>query len=263
MPFPHTEREIYEVNTLADVVCQLRFPTILEISTKDPADFQNEIRTTFPIYKKDVGADASAIPPELATLLKQLPVQIATTPVHRFMTPDEQWIVSLSNEFLSLNAQNYVRWEDFSGYFTAARTALERIHAPAFYSRVGLRYQNHIDRVDFNMREVPWSQLLQPSILNLMSDEHVGSEVIGAITQALIRIDTVVGGRVGLRHGIVEQGPDRDDGYLIDADFFTAERTTSDAVDQVLRTFNQLAGDLFRWAVTPELRNALRPQQVQ
>ena len=41
---------IYEKHQLVETICQLRFPTILSIDAKEPADFQDRIRADFPRY---------------------------------------------------------------------------------------------------------------------------------------------------------------------------------------------------------------------
>ena len=41
---------VYEKNQLVETICQLRFPTILSIDTREPADFQDRIRAEFPRY---------------------------------------------------------------------------------------------------------------------------------------------------------------------------------------------------------------------
>ena len=50
--FSKTERTVYRQNPLAEVICQLRFPTILAIGAKDPVDFQDAIRDVFPQYQR-------------------------------------------------------------------------------------------------------------------------------------------------------------------------------------------------------------------
>jgi hypothetical protein len=40
MEFPEAERVIYSRNPLAEVACQLRFPRILALDERIPADFQ-------------------------------------------------------------------------------------------------------------------------------------------------------------------------------------------------------------------------------
>lgn len=46
MLFPPTQRVIYHKNPLVEVVCQLRFPTILKIDAEIPVAFQEAVRST-------------------------------------------------------------------------------------------------------------------------------------------------------------------------------------------------------------------------
>ena len=48
--FSTEPRVTYRKNQLGEVICQLRFPTILSINTTEPADFQEMIRSDFPKY---------------------------------------------------------------------------------------------------------------------------------------------------------------------------------------------------------------------
>jgi hypothetical protein len=43
-PFPESERIIYAKNPLESVICQLRFPAILKISSEPPVEFQETLR---------------------------------------------------------------------------------------------------------------------------------------------------------------------------------------------------------------------------
>ena len=44
-------RYAYGKSQLIEVICQLRFPTILSIDTREPADFQETVRAAFPRYQ--------------------------------------------------------------------------------------------------------------------------------------------------------------------------------------------------------------------
>ena len=50
--FADRERYLYRKRQLVEVICQLRFPTILSISAREPAEFQEGIRQDFPQYKR-------------------------------------------------------------------------------------------------------------------------------------------------------------------------------------------------------------------
>ncbi|MCX6020148.1 MAG: TIGR04255 family protein, partial [Chloroflexi bacterium] len=81
MLFPDSERVIYGRNPLVEVICQIRFPTILRISEGNLSDFQDKIRIEYPLYgiqpPEINNADA---PPELASLMQRLNILGASRP---------------------------------------------------------------------------------------------------------------------------------------------------------------------------------------
>ena len=52
MLFSDRPRTHYEKTLAHEVICQLRFPTILSINNVEPADFQERIREDFPQYAR-------------------------------------------------------------------------------------------------------------------------------------------------------------------------------------------------------------------
>lgn len=254
MPVPKTPRVVYAHNPLVEVICQLRYPTILEIASVPPADFQSKVREQYPLYQRD---DQLNAPPELREVLKQIPVQIQTQPVHRFAAEDESRTISLSTEFIAVSTSEYKRWEGFYTELKRAQTALEGVYHPPFYTRIGLRYRDLVDRAEIDLRGTSWNELLRGTFLGLLGADEVRSQVLQVNTHILLDIPEVPGGKAAIQHGIVKRGPDQDDAYLIDVDYFTEERSTGDGVEHILRTFNEVAGDLFRWAVTEQLSDAL------
>ena len=61
MLFSKHPRTLYGNAPVHEVICQLRFPTILSINNTEPADFQEAIRDAFPRYVKR----QEAAPPQL------------------------------------------------------------------------------------------------------------------------------------------------------------------------------------------------------
>src|SRR5713101_5111014 len=115
MPFPETNRIIYEKSPLVDVVCQLRFPTILKIEAEQPVRFQEYVRADYPILKQMPPVDlSSGLPTEVAKLFSgQFPgVRLA----YDFGSSDELWKVNLTNDFLALICTKYERWEGFKAH---------------------------------------------------------------------------------------------------------------------------------------------------
>jgi uncharacterized protein (TIGR04255 family) len=252
MPFPHVDRFIYDKNPLVEVICQFRFPEILAIEARPPVDFQEQIRNKFPIYEK---ASDPPLPAEIRTLFGEGPGKL----VHKFITDDKGWEITLSNNFLALTANSYKSYEPFKENAIMAVKALKSVYAPAFLSRIGLRYKDLIIRSDIGMKGRNWAELLKPSIISELKDPDVGQEIRNLQKKVLIEVE---GGHVQLIHGFVAKNDNNEQCYLIDADFYSQERTEVDNGIAILNKFNELARRLLRWAIEDELHKGMAPKKI-
>lgn len=261
MPFPESKRVIYRNNPLTEVICQLRFPTILEISSEDPADFQKRVRAKYPLYSRD--DPGILLPKEISGLLAGLPIpRRAEDLTHKFLTEDSKKFISLNREFLAVTDKEYRRWEQFRQDIQLAQEALEGVYHPAFYSRIGLRYKDMIDKNRLGLKDDAWDSLVNPSFIGMLGASQLRDKVQEIRSEVLIRLDDIPGSFVRIRHGLTGSSEDRTEAYLIDVDFFTEDRRAIGNVSHVLATFNRMAGNLFRWAITPRLQSALEPTDV-
>lgn len=263
MPFPESDREIYERNPLKEVICQFRFPTILQITAEIPTAFQNEIRKEYPIYTEQP-PEISA-PPEIASLIKSLPIPKGIQqPVHKFSNEDETRFISLNQGFLGFSDRDYRRWESFKDSVQAAEEAFRLVYEPAFYTRIGLRYRDVIDREELELSKNPWRDLLNSSLIGTLGADGFSEEEIGEVqSQILLRLQEVPGGVVRIQHGLNKLPDTQESVYLIDSDFYLdRQRSNPDHAFETLGKFNRLGGRLFRWAITPELRRALGPSSI-
>lgn len=265
MLFPETERVLFDINPLIEVLCQLRFPTILEISAGEPVDFQNKIRGSYPIYEREEAMPLpKEVPEELSTLMTRLrPTRPTESIIHRFLTEDSERFISINSEFLALTERDYHRWEGFHRELQDVQLKLAETYKPAFYSRIGLRYQNVIDRKAINLEHEPWSSLINPSLIGLLGADDVRDGVAEIATAVSMTVDEIPGAFVKLRHGLVKHKKEGHEAYRIDSDFFVEGRKENEDVGPILACFNRLAGDLFRWAASERLTAALKPVAIR
>jgi uncharacterized protein (TIGR04255 family) len=256
MPFPESPRVVYKSNPLLQVICQLKFPTILEINTTGAAAFQREIRKEYPHYS---GAER-VVPESAMGLLKQLSiVPPAAATEHRFKTEDGTRELVLTSAFLAISTTSYARWEPFLAAIVKAQTALEAACEPSFYSRVGLRYINLIYRRDLELGNAPWSELLNPELGGMLSG-NLKDSVEDASSETLIKNGDSA--YIKLRSGLARTEDRKDEvGFLIDADLFTAQKEDGKNVSRTLSEFHRTAGHLFRWAIRRPLHAAFRPER--
>ena len=269
MPFPRSDREIYSQNPLEQVICQLRFPTILNISAQPPAKFQQEIRGSYPLYHEnrrpnipDLPAEIrDAVPPEIRNAWPgfgspEVPV------TYTFQTADETRAVQLTQDSVAVSESRYDQWDGFRTEIEHVENILREIYSPAFYTRIGLRYRDVLDRRRYGFDGIPWAALLNPSFLGVLGAGEIAQDVQHSQTQVLLSIPDVDGGYVLLQHGLTV-GEDESSIYLIDADFYTQDRCDHDAAITTANKFNRWAGHLFRWIIRNPLRAAMVPRAAE
>jgi uncharacterized protein (TIGR04255 family) len=260
MPFPESERVVYEKNPLEEVICQLRFPAILKIETEKPAAFQDRVRERYPCYKETAAVLVpSAVPEEVAQwLTKGLPSAVGKV-AYRFASADESWALALNRDFLALTANNYTRWEEFKDRLDLALGALTDIYAPPFYERIGLRYRNVIHRSRIGMgEEIKWAELIRPEIAGVLVHPDLGDEVEEASHEIAFRLPDSKG-HVRVRYGLAKHKPTGESCYVIDFDLFDSKQTGIADATRKLDFFHHQGRLLFRWCITDRLHNALGP----
>jgi uncharacterized protein (TIGR04255 family) len=71
--FPEAPRVIFRKKPSEEVICQLRFPTILRISAEPPATFQERIRLHYPTFQEKPSIEFFApLAPEMARSVQNL-----------------------------------------------------------------------------------------------------------------------------------------------------------------------------------------------
>ena len=138
--FSNDERVIYAKRQLVEVICQLRFPTILSIDTREPADFQETVREAFPRYQCQV---------ETIPGVNGAPNRTINN--HTFLSEDGGYKLSLTKDFIALSTMRYTHWEDFAARLDEPLGQFIKIYRPACFDRVGLRFVNAFSREQLDL----------------------------------------------------------------------------------------------------------------
>ncbi|HVS34029.1 MAG TPA: TIGR04255 family protein, partial [Gemmataceae bacterium] len=163
MAFPEHERVVYERNTLEEVSCQVRFPTILSIDAAAPAAFQEAVRAELPLYEAKSSIKLPAGVPAVIAQRVERDLSLVGTKSYAFSTEDRLLTLALSKEGLSLVCRKYERWEPFRKHMQRALASLVSHYNPSFFTHVCVRYKNSIRRKPLGIPEdTPWSKLIQP-----------------------------------------------------------------------------------------------------
>ena len=258
MLFAPYERLQYARSPLVEVICQLRFPTILSIGANEPAAFQDAVRKDFPRY----AARQEQVPPKVvkkgnATALEpQKPI----TNYH-FVSEDGRWKLNLTQNFIALSTLSYQRWEDFAARLDQPLAQFIQIYQPAFFERLGLRYVNAISRQRLGLEDQLWDDLIRDHYVGILGQPDVEET---EITKCSLDVETpLVGGYRMKLHagpGLIGGGKaDKEVKFILDSDFSASGQLTADSVPAKLEDMHRFALCLFRGAITDELHQAMGP----
>jgi uncharacterized protein (TIGR04255 family) len=258
MLFPDKPRVVYGKKPTEQVICQLRFPTILRIDTEPPVTFQDRVRDQYPVLieKKH---EFLPIPKEMIGLFGA-DFRFGK-PSFDFISADEKWKLTLAADFLSLSTSDYERWEIFREHLVTPFQALIEIYKPPFFTRIGLRYRDVIQKTVLNLADVSWDELLNPAVAGALSVKEIASAVMHVAKDITFSLPAN-SGQLRVRHGLGKRDEGEEMCYVIDADFFTDARKEVQYAQTTLDTYHTEARLLFQWCITDKLHNALDPKPV-
>jgi uncharacterized protein (TIGR04255 family) len=256
--FPNSPRVIYKSTPLTNVVCQIRFPPILRIESNPPADFQDRIRAMFPLLERraQIGL-LQGLPPEFSKLLN---ATSGSGVVYAFQTKRKDFTLTLVPDALALTTTRYDRWEGFKDLLAEPLNALIEIYKPSFFGRIGLRYQNAIQRTALKLEDQPWANLLNQHILGILAVSDFEPNILEV--RKTIRATFPDGvGSVFLQHGFGGNDARDRSVYLLDFDLYSENIEVNNAIP-LLDDLHTRAGRGFRWCISPFLHRRLGPSEL-
>lgn len=257
MLFADYERYTYAQSPLIETICQLRFPSILSIGAKEPAEFQEAIRREFPKYM--VREERPAPRLVNAGTPNQKVEQPPVIQNYNFVSADGLWKINLTRDFIALSTLRYTRWEDFAQRLDKPLAQFIQAYEPAPFERIGLRYLNAISRKRLGLEGSAWNDLLEPPVLGPLDEEDI---VEASTTKCSVDLETsfVDGVRLKLHAGPGLLGDGKKDPevkFILDSDFSVLGNLTADRVPEKLEAMHQYAVRLFLGATTNTLRTAM------
>ena len=250
---PHVH---YNKNQLLEVICQIRFPAILKIDSEAPARFQDQIRRDFPRYyvrqERVIQPSQGSEPPQTVVVNN-----------HNFVSADGTWKINLTKEFFSISTVRYTNWEQFARKLDLPFAQFIQTYQPAYFSRIGLRYQNAFSREALQMEDMPWRDLIEPHFLGILSLEDANE---AAIHKSSTEIEMQLPNGCYLK---AHSGPGtikRSDGkgedqhrFILDEDLFLSGQYSAAQVAWSLQQLHENAFRVFRGGITQLLHSALEP----
>ena len=248
-------RVLYQRAPAHEVICQLRFPTILSINNVEPADFQDTIRETFPQY-----ARRQEVPPAVPG------TQAQPVANYHFLSEDGRWKLNLTKDFIALSTLRYPGWEEFAHHLDKPLAAFIQLYKPAYFQRVGLRYVNVFSRTRLGLEGTPWRELFAPAYAGPLQEEPEERLESGGCDMTL-QPDSGCRAKVhaGLGRLQVKNAPQQDQEakFILDLDLSMGGNLPCTMAAGALETLHIHGGHLFEGAITDRLRGGLEPTAPQ
>jgi uncharacterized protein (TIGR04255 family) len=231
---PHVEIVRYARTFLRMVVCELRFPTLFELDDRrPPSAFAMAVRRSYPLH-------------EMAQTFGLGTADMTRGMQHEFRTQAKDWVLTLRQDAVVLQTTAYTTFDDFLARLKAVIVAAVPVIDTPFFTRVGLRYINH----------VPFAK--NGTVKGWINSDLVGALSAGHYGQPFEHNGRVIGraltGQYILQHGYkVNDDFNRAPTYVIDCDM-SHENVLIDEVATLLPKLNQHAVDLFHWALGDEAK---------
>ncbi|MEJ7764022.1 MAG: TIGR04255 family protein [Acidimicrobiales bacterium] len=249
LAFPAPADQVFRDAPLVVVLSQVKFPAVLSLLAEPgAAGFQEAIRDTYPAMAKVEGAGLVVGPTTMEARRE--------APVWKFTSSDEQWVVSLSVDFVALEALKYTHAGDFLGRLDRVLDAVDRTIHPAPSTRVGLRKVNQITAEVDNPRA--WSRYLKPALVGLLGDGALPGGVRGALS--VLRLRDENGDDLIVQHGLMDD--DDAQKYRIDLDYSTErpfEIRANDGLTALLRSYAASETQFFMWSLGEDLYRRYGP----
>lgn len=243
----------YNKNPLAEVIYQLRFPTILSINASDPVEFQEKVKVKFPFYQKLVNTSEIEMGGVKQTLGKEIN--------YEFVTRDRGTKINLTSSFIAVSSVKYERWEYFRKLVEEVRKAFEIVYNPQFYIRIGLRYQDVIDRQVLGLEDNGWTELIQPHILGTINDKNqkslkqwiVNCEFSDEDSKVQTRQVFQLSQKVGTSNLVI----------IFDCDYFLTDTIQNESVLSISNLLHEKSSKFIRSAITTKLHEAMEPVDLE
>lgn len=264
MLFSDHPRVHYEKPQLAEVICQLRFPAILAIGSREPVDFQEAVRGMFPRYAAREEQPAAKITGlGTAGAKVETPRSIIN---YNFISADGHWKLNLTNNFISLSTVAYPGWEGFGQHFDLPLAQFIRLYQPAFFERIGLRYVNIFSRRALDLEGEPWRELITTPYLGVLSEDDIEESAARKCSVDVeMSLDSTCRAKIHAGPGMVKQNApnaqqDPEVKFILDLDLFMGGQIDTRMAAAGLETLHAHSTPLFQGAVTDKLHTALEPQ---
>lgn len=235
---PNVSSVRYKRNFIDIAVCELRFPTLLELESKPPLKLQAQLRKKYPGYEKQEQVDKNN--------LERVPGRCR----YLFQSRKKDWTITIHSEAISLETRKYTEFGEFIDRITKLLEVSRPLIDTDFFTRVGLRYINKIPIEDGN--------------LDKWINDDLSSPIISGPYGTITKYVSEMRGHIECGEYMFRQAATQKEGeihaYVLDFDY-SKEDVEIEETTNLLRAFNKKNFSFFSWCLGPKALKYLGPSK--
>lgn len=162
---------------LVRVLAQVQFPPFSQFLVDDAQIARrlgSDLADYYPLFEEGYDTTLTLSP-------EGMPTGTTQTKIWRLRSADNDWQVSLAQNFLSLDTGAYLRRSDFAERFQTVWSAFRAIAPPPRIQRVGIRYVNRVTDTGL-LRRLP--ELLRQEVAGVVGQPAGSGRLVRAINEA-------------------------------------------------------------------------------
>lgn len=235
---------------LREVICQVRFPTILRIAHVEPVEFQERIRPRFPVLEVE---QAVVVETEGGGERGRVIVR----PVHRFYDQDRTYMATLNVDSYALSTRDYTHWPSFSDTLAYVAEGFQAVYEVPYATRIGLRYVNMLGTASTGLESFE-------NVLNLLRGEltvMLRTDVILSPKLAMQQIRaTTDEDQLTFRYGLIYEGTPAEPQFVLDFDHYIEGEVDLDDLLSRCDRYHRLVYNAFRWCIAGDKLHVFQPE---
>lgn len=260
MFFSDTPRVKYGLQPLKEVICQLVFATPIE-----PALYTDELAASI---QETLGKDFRLFDVKtnhgVQVNVDNKSTEMVSQKLYEIATMDRNYMVTLSQDFISFTTTQYTCWEDFSKIILTLINENTFLSELGSFARIGLRYRDVLIPSELGLSEsVAWGEYVNPKLAALLLDDEFESAILGGLVNYGLQLSNNPNEQLNIQSGMAIDSTTNERCFLIDGDFYSSGDIKHDECSTYLARFNVYARNFFRWAISEELHNMLKPTAVK
>jgi uncharacterized protein (TIGR04255 family) len=241
--FPDVEDVRLSRAPLTEVVCQVRFPTVLKILRNPPFELQELIAHRFAEYGEEGGLRVQVEAKEQEASA----ASESTRSGFHFLTTDRNIRLVLTADAYSLSTLGYTVWDDFARDLQLVDESIRAVYSLQYAKRIGLRYINQFTLSNTGIEDLDGLlNVLRPELIQFYRND-AWSDAAEGYSQVVVRDDSAV---LAFRLAFGEQGPGPS--VFLDLDLFEEGQIPFEGLIDRCNRYHDVIYRAFRWSLKPE-----------